>query len=261
MKNNSIWMRLGISVLGTSQNIDNIIKGDGNLLAKLLCEGQFEIDGDTYIPDTSIDNYNHENGTQYDETNVDFNLNIKSIELHHKAIIDGLSTSHLEKNEVLVRMCPDTKSPVLIWHHGDGESLCLHNETKEEDLRAVENWLITNGEALNPEMPDLYLLWQQGKAELHIASLNIYSKKDRTSLGGADNVFYNQTSALRYLVDYFIGENMDKLNDVYYVCEARLFSPPLHERQSYPMVESLFDLSAYGEVRPYYSHTVTTSEN
>lgn len=261
MKNNSIWLRLGVSVFGTPQDIDSIINGDGNLLAKLLREGKFEIDGDTYIPDTSIDTYNQDSGTQYDVTTVEFNLNIKPIELHHKAISRGWITSHLGKDEVLVRMCPDMKSPVLIWHHGDGESLCLHNETKEEDLRAVENWLATNGKTLNPEMPELYTLWQQGNAELHIASLNIYNKKDKTLLGGADNVFYNQTSALRYLVDYFTGENMDKLNDVYYVCEARLFSPLLPERQSYPTVESLFDLSAYGEVKPYYSHTVITPEN
>lgn len=157
-------MRLGVSVFGTTQDIDNVINGDENLLSKLLREGKFEIDGDTYIPDTSIEIYNQINGTQYDETAVEFDLNIKSVELHHKGILGHLTTSHLWKNEVLVRMCPDTKSPVLICHNGDGESLCLHNETKEDDLRAVENWLATNGEVLNPEIDEPQSLCQQTKA-------------------------------------------------------------------------------------------------
>lgn len=262
MTNNSIWMRLGVSVFGSAEDISNIIKGDEELLTKLLREGKFEIDGESYIPSSTIEAYNQENSTQHDdEGDVEFNLALNSFELRNGVVIGEEAVEHLEKDEVLVRICPETKSPVLIWHQGDGDSLCLHNETKEEDLRAVEYWMGTSGEVLNPDRPDMYAKWQRGEAELHIASLNIYSKKDNTLLAGSDDVFYTQTRALRYLVDYFLDEKMERLKDVYYVCETRLFSPPLSERLSYPTVESLFDLSDYREVNPYYSHTVNTPKN
>ena len=63
---------------------------------------------------------------------------------------------------------------------------------------------------------------------------------------------------MRSLVDYFVNENMEKLKDVYYVCEVRLFAPTFEERMTYPDTQSIFDLSDYSMVKPYYSHQVNS---
>ena len=43
-------------------------------LLGVLRAGRFEPDGDSYIPGESIVSYNHAHGTEYDDTDVDFNL-------------------------------------------------------------------------------------------------------------------------------------------------------------------------------------------
>lgn len=55
----------------------------------------------------------------------------------------------LAPNEVLVRICPDTKHPVLVCHDGQGQCTCLHNETVEEDNTDVKLWLSSLGKECN----------------------------------------------------------------------------------------------------------------
>ena len=50
-------------------------------------------------------------------------------------------TELLKQNEILVRFCPATKSPVLVYYDGDGMCSCLHNDTVEEDMEDVKRWL------------------------------------------------------------------------------------------------------------------------
>ena len=50
-------------------------------------------------------------------------------------------TELLKQNEILVRFCPATKSPVLVYYDGDGMCSCMHNDTVEEDMEDVKRWL------------------------------------------------------------------------------------------------------------------------
>ena len=58
-----IWLRMGVTLTGTREEIDKLInEGD---FGTMLDEGNWEFDGDSYIPDDSIDVYNHEYGENY----------------------------------------------------------------------------------------------------------------------------------------------------------------------------------------------------
>ena len=50
-------------------------------------------------------------------------------------------TELLRKDEIIVRFCPATKSPVLAYYDGDGMCSCLHNDTIAEDIEDVKRWL------------------------------------------------------------------------------------------------------------------------
>lgn len=168
-----------------------------------------------------------------------------------------VKTDFLARDETLIRFCPESKRPVLVQYMGEERCLCLHNDSDEEDRQAIDNWLATQATTMpETDIPKLFMAWQAGKTEMHITSLNYYRVSDDQPLGGCDNVFYDKRQAMRSLVDYFVHENMEKLRDVYYLCEVRLFAPPLEERRTYPSIQSIFDLSGYYSVKPYYSHTV-----
>lgn len=61
------------------------------------------------------------------------------------AMLCEQSCEQLAPGEVLVRICPDTRRQVLVCHNGDGQCVCLHNGTIEEDAADVELWLQTEG--------------------------------------------------------------------------------------------------------------------
>lgn len=63
----SIWMRLGVTVTGTKEDIENVLQGDAITLARLLGQKQFSIDGETYIPASCIEDYNSQNETSFEE--------------------------------------------------------------------------------------------------------------------------------------------------------------------------------------------------
>ena len=65
------------------------------------------------------------------------------------AMLNGRDTETLAPNELLARICPDTKHPVLVCHDGNGQCLCLHNGTTEEDAIDVDLWLRSNGRECN----------------------------------------------------------------------------------------------------------------
>lgn len=65
-------MRLGITVHGTKDDIEKIIQGDHTALNRLLGKKSFDIDGETYIPSSVIEEYNKENQTDFDEEDIDF---------------------------------------------------------------------------------------------------------------------------------------------------------------------------------------------
>lgn len=44
------------------------------LLRRIIAEGRFEPDGDTYIPAPTVEEYNQKYGTDYEVGDTDFNL-------------------------------------------------------------------------------------------------------------------------------------------------------------------------------------------
>ncbi len=70
----SAWMRLGATITGSKQDIEKVLQGDETMLRKLLKEERFQIEGNTYIPEVSVTEYNTDNGTCFEETEVEFEL-------------------------------------------------------------------------------------------------------------------------------------------------------------------------------------------
>jgi len=69
---NELWMRVGMTFRFTEEEIDAILnQNDGapsmrTVIRRAFDEGRFELDGDTYVPEVSVEEYNRENGTAYD---------------------------------------------------------------------------------------------------------------------------------------------------------------------------------------------------
>ena len=80
---------------------------------------------------------------------ADYDLILSLVSHALPAMLNGHDTETLAANELLVRICPDTKRPVLVCHNGNGQCLCLHNGTTEEDAVDVDLWLRSNGRECN----------------------------------------------------------------------------------------------------------------
>lgn len=154
-RNNSIWMRLGVSVFGSAEEIDNVLNEEHLQLIKLLREGRFEINGDTYIPDTSVDEYNQTNGTHYTEQNIEFNLNLQSCELNSIDLAKEKSAEFLSKGETIIRICPNTKRPLLVSYGGNERCLCLYDDSVKEDGQAIDDWLSANSNKTMAERTEI----------------------------------------------------------------------------------------------------------
>lgn len=70
----SIWMRVGGFLSGSKEDIEKILEGDSFTLQKLLEAGKFQVEGDTYIPESTVSNYNRDNNTCFEEDNISFDL-------------------------------------------------------------------------------------------------------------------------------------------------------------------------------------------
>lgn len=125
-----------------------------------------------------------------------------------------------------------------------------------EGLLELAHWLEQQG-FIASETPDLkYAAWQRGERKMLIASIEIYRRDTNESSSGADNIFYDQKAAMEYFAEYFADADFQKMQDSYFVCSIREFEPSLEERESYPTIESLFDMSDFLSVEPYYVQTV-----
>lgn len=73
----SVWLRLGITVTGSKEDIEKILQGDEAAFASLLKKKKFNINGETYIPSSCIEEYNSQNKTSFEEEDIEFHsLNI-----------------------------------------------------------------------------------------------------------------------------------------------------------------------------------------
>lgn len=77
MEERYIWMRLGITLSGTEEEIESLFNDDDRsyeVLTKILQERRFEITGDSYIPEPSVEGYNDEYGTEHKVMEYGFEL-------------------------------------------------------------------------------------------------------------------------------------------------------------------------------------------
>ncbi|WP_289764514.1 hypothetical protein [uncultured Duncaniella sp.] len=69
-----IWIRTGMTVQSSRQNIEKILAGNTEVLYDLLQAGNYEINGETYIPASVAEEYNKEHDTDLEEKDVEFHL-------------------------------------------------------------------------------------------------------------------------------------------------------------------------------------------
>lgn len=73
----SVWMRIGCDVSGTKEQMDVIMKGEDYRLAEytlknMLNNGQIDIDGSCYIPESCVEDYNEEYDDDVEVGDIDF---------------------------------------------------------------------------------------------------------------------------------------------------------------------------------------------
>jgi hypothetical protein len=77
MEERYIWMRLGITLRGAKEEIESLLADDDKsyeVLTKILQERRFEINGDSYIPQPQVEEYNEEYGTSHEAGDYSFEL-------------------------------------------------------------------------------------------------------------------------------------------------------------------------------------------
>lgn len=65
----SIWLRSGIRLTASKDDIEKVIQGDSGTFYKLIQKGQYRLCG-THIPSCEIDEYNEEYGTNFKSDDV-----------------------------------------------------------------------------------------------------------------------------------------------------------------------------------------------
>ncbi|MDR2005327.1 MAG: hypothetical protein LBQ74_20075 [Prevotella sp.] len=70
----TIWIRLGVTLTGTKQEIESVLQGDKNTLKEMIGADNFKADGDSYIPQDMVNEYNNKHNTTFEEDAVSFEL-------------------------------------------------------------------------------------------------------------------------------------------------------------------------------------------
>ena len=73
----SVWMRIGCDVRGTKEQMDAMMKGDDwrlaeHTLKEMFDNGQIDIDGSCYIPESCVEDYNKEYDDDVEVGDIDF---------------------------------------------------------------------------------------------------------------------------------------------------------------------------------------------
>lgn len=75
-----LWMRVGMTFKLSDEEADAILNpADGKagmraIVGKAFDEGRFELDGDTYVPVASVEDFNSKYGTEYDACEYECSL-------------------------------------------------------------------------------------------------------------------------------------------------------------------------------------------
>ena len=72
MEEREIWIRLGCRLKGSADEIDAIVNGDHKKLVEVIQKGTFSIEGDSYIPESCIEDYNDDYGMHHEIKDVEF---------------------------------------------------------------------------------------------------------------------------------------------------------------------------------------------
>lgn len=64
---------MGVTVYGSQQEIDDLVNGTGDLKA-LIDKGQYEPNGDSYIPTPCVEDYNECFGTNFEKGEIEYDL-------------------------------------------------------------------------------------------------------------------------------------------------------------------------------------------
>lgn len=74
MAKQEIWIRLGVFIETDRENISKILKGDEQTLRNAVDNGEFRLEGESYIPAESIEDYNETYNEDAEEVVIDFYL-------------------------------------------------------------------------------------------------------------------------------------------------------------------------------------------
>lgn len=69
-----LWLRLGVSVELTLAEELALLQGDSGTVRKLFEQNRFKLDGDSYIPEDVVKEYNEKMGTHYAVQDIGFEL-------------------------------------------------------------------------------------------------------------------------------------------------------------------------------------------
>lgn len=72
-----IWARLGATLFPTMEEVDILCSAINDaerhaVLKRILSEGRFQFDGESYIPQNCVEDFNDENGTDYEPADYEF---------------------------------------------------------------------------------------------------------------------------------------------------------------------------------------------
>jgi hypothetical protein len=69
-----IWLRLGVTIETSQEKMREILSGNRDVLQQVINDGEFVVDGETYIPDFEVEEYNEDNGTDFKVEDKNFEL-------------------------------------------------------------------------------------------------------------------------------------------------------------------------------------------
>jgi hypothetical protein len=73
-----LWARLGVSIYITAEEEATIFGGNEETTArtirKIIAEGRFVPDGDSYVPEQTVEQFNNDYGTSYPTQDINFNV-------------------------------------------------------------------------------------------------------------------------------------------------------------------------------------------
>lgn len=98
---NKIWMRAGMTLSVSDDEAQAILGEDENTAAKaaakVIKEGRFAFDGESYVPQVCVSEYNRDNGTTFQAYDVEMQLDVPAREIR-TPVVQGVTLYVLIEN-------------------------------------------------------------------------------------------------------------------------------------------------------------------